>query len=78
LKAHKAGMKKLDSLGHDPGDQLQAMNPAREYGRTLYTGVFYRDPNTEPTYEAQALERQRSAASTARPKAEILDMFVPH
>jgi 2-oxoglutarate/2-oxoacid ferredoxin oxidoreductase subunit beta len=77
LKAHKAGMKKLDALGHDPGDQLQAMNLAREYGKTLYTGVFYRDPNPEQTYEALALERQRSASSTAPSKANILDMFVP-
>jgi 2-oxoglutarate ferredoxin oxidoreductase subunit beta len=77
LKAHKAGMKKLDALGHDPSDQLQAMNLAREYGRTLYTGVFYRDPNPEQTYEALALERQRSASTTAASKADILDMFVP-
>ena len=77
LKAHKAGMKPLSSLGHDPGDQLQAMNLAREYGETLYTGVFYRDPNTEPTFEALALERQRATAPEARPKANILDMFVP-
>jgi 2-oxoglutarate/2-oxoacid ferredoxin oxidoreductase subunit beta len=77
LKAHKAGLKKLDSLGHDPSDQLQAMNLAREYGKTLYTGVFYRDPSPEQTYEVLALERQRSASSTAPSKANILDMFVP-
>jgi 2-oxoglutarate ferredoxin oxidoreductase subunit beta len=77
LKAHKAGMKRLDSFGHDPGDQLQAMNLAREYGRALYTGVFYRDPCPGQTYEALALERQRSAASTASSRADVLDMFVP-
>ena len=77
LKAHKAGMKRLDLLGHDPSDQLQAMNLAREYGKTLYTGVFYRDPRPEQTYEALALERQRMASSTAPSKADILDMFVP-
>ena len=77
LKAHKAGMKKLDSIGHDPADQLQAMNLARDYGRTLHTGVFYRDPNPAPTYEALAQERQRTMSSTAPPRADILDMFVP-
>jgi 2-oxoglutarate ferredoxin oxidoreductase subunit beta len=77
LKAHKAGMKKLDSLGHDPSDQLQAINLAREYGKTLYTGVFYRDPRPEPTYEALAQERQRSASATAASRSNILEMFMP-
>jgi 2-oxoglutarate/2-oxoacid ferredoxin oxidoreductase subunit beta len=77
LKAHKTGMKKLDSLGHDPGDQLQAMNLARDYGKTLYTGVFYRDPDPAPTYEALALERQRGVSASALSRTDILDMFVP-
>jgi 2-oxoglutarate/2-oxoacid ferredoxin oxidoreductase subunit beta len=77
LKAHKAGMKKLDSLGHDPADQLQAMNLAREYGKTLYTGIFYRDPSPDQTYEALAQERQRSASATAASRSNILEMFMP-
>jgi 2-oxoglutarate ferredoxin oxidoreductase subunit beta len=77
LKAHKAGMQRLESIGHDPGDRLLAMAIAREYGRALYTGVFYRDPSPGTTYEQLVAERQHALAPDARPRAEILDMFVP-
>ena len=77
LKAHKAGMVSLTSLGHDPEDRLKAMALAQEYGRSLYTGVFYRDPHPGPTYEQAVTERQRAMAEQAPPRARILDMFVP-
>lgn len=76
LKAHKASTRPLDSVGHDSTDRLQAMKLAEEYGQTLYTGVFYRDPEPEPTYEALAAERERSRMASAPSRAKILDMFV--
>lgn len=77
LKAHKSGMQKLTALGHDPADRLRAMALAQEYGRTLYTGVFYRDPAPDSTYEAAVAERHRALAGTAVPREQILETFVP-
>ncbi len=77
LKAHKAAMQPLASLGHDPSDRLKAMALASEYGEKLYTGVFYRNPDPPPTFEAQARRRQEEAKAQARPKERILDMFRP-
>jgi 2-oxoglutarate ferredoxin oxidoreductase subunit beta len=76
LKVHKTGMKRLAAIEHDPADRLKAMALAQEYGRTLYTGVFYRDPSPPPTYEELVAERQQVLARQARPRADILDMFV--
>ena len=78
LKAHKASMKSLVSLGHDPASRLAALDLAGRYGEELYTGVFYRDPNPEPTFEAQAAERLRTLATPAPSRARILEMFEPH
>ncbi|MFN8094189.1 MAG: 2-oxoacid:ferredoxin oxidoreductase subunit beta [Vicinamibacteria bacterium] len=77
LKAHKSGMQTLASLGHDPTDRLKAMALASEYGTKLYTGVFYRNPQPPPTYEAEAKRRQAEASASARPKERILEMFRP-
>jgi 2-oxoglutarate ferredoxin oxidoreductase subunit beta len=77
LKAHKSGMQTLASLGHDPTDRLKAMALASEYGTKLYTGVFYRNPEPPPTYEAEARRRQEEAGASARPKERILEMFRP-
>jgi 2-oxoglutarate ferredoxin oxidoreductase subunit beta len=75
LKAHKAVMQPLASLGHDPADRLKAMALASEYGQKLYTGVFYRNPEPPPTFEAQARKRQEETRSQARPRERILEMF---
>jgi 2-oxoglutarate ferredoxin oxidoreductase subunit beta len=77
LKAHKGMMQTLASLGHDPADRLKAMALASEYGHKLYTGVFYRNPEPPPTYEAEARRRQEEAKAQARPKDRILEMFRP-
>jgi len=77
LKAHKAGMRGLGSMGHDPTDLMKAMERAREYGRALYTGVFYRNPEPGPTYEDEARNRHEALRSTALPKEKILDLFLP-
>ena len=75
LKAHKTSMQTLASVGHDPGDRLKAMALASEYGHKLYTGVFYRNPEPPPTYEAEARARQQETLALARPRHEILEMF---
>ncbi len=77
LKAQKGILQPLASLGHDPSDRLKAMALASEYGQKLYTGVFYRNPDPPPTFEAQARRRQEEAKAQARPKDRILDMFRP-
>jgi 2-oxoglutarate ferredoxin oxidoreductase subunit beta len=77
LKAHKAGMKTLASLGHDPTDRLKAMDLAQDYGTRLYTGVFYRNPSPGPTYMAAVRERQEAMKKSAGPREAILDSFRP-
>jgi 2-oxoglutarate ferredoxin oxidoreductase subunit beta len=77
LKVHKTTMQTLASLGHDPADRLKAMALASEYGHKLYTGVFYRNPEPPPTYEAEARRRQEETRDQARPKERILEMFRP-
>jgi 2-oxoglutarate/2-oxoacid ferredoxin oxidoreductase subunit beta len=76
LKAHKAHMKPLASLAHDSSDALKAMGLAQDYGRELYTGVFYRNPSPPPTYEAQVRERQAALSAGAPPRERVLDMFL--
>jgi 2-oxoglutarate ferredoxin oxidoreductase subunit beta len=75
LKAHKQHMQSLENLGHDPADRIHAMALAQEYGRTLYAGVFYRDPAPPPTFEALVRERQERLRGSALPRARILDLF---
>ena len=60
LKTQRARMRKLEAEGHDASNRLRAMELAQEYGRMLYTGVFYRNPNPPPTYESQIRERQQN------------------
>ena len=78
VKAQKAKMKTLASLGHDPSDQLAAMDLARAYGTELYTGVFYRNPAPQSTMDSLVLERQQQLAAGALPRERILDLFVQH
>ncbi len=76
LKAQKTAMKSLEKLGHDPTNRLKAMALAAEYGRELYTGIFYRDPDSVPTFESAATERERSLQSGAPVRANVLEQFV--
>jgi 2-oxoglutarate ferredoxin oxidoreductase subunit beta len=76
LKQHKARMKTLVSLGHDPADRLKAMGLAQDYGRELYTGVFYRNPEPTPTYDALVRERQAALRPGSLARERILDLFV--
>ena len=57
----------LASIGHDSADRITAMELAQEYGETLYTGVFYRDPNPGPTYDEAVAHRQEQLAAKATP-----------
>ncbi len=77
LKAQKATMKALESVGHDPADRLHAMALAQEYGKQLYTGIFYREPNPSPSYTDSVLELRKQVRTTALPKHRILEMFLP-
>ncbi len=77
LKMQKGRIKKLDSLGHDPANRLDAMRLAADYGRELYTGIFYKDPEIVPTYEQAVLDRRAAMTTAARPRLQILDAFVP-
>ncbi|MEW5982945.1 MAG: 2-oxoacid:ferredoxin oxidoreductase subunit beta [Acidobacteriota bacterium] len=75
LKAQKAVMQKLETLGHDPADRLAAMALAQEYGTKLYTGVFYRNPHPEPTFEGLARARHEELGAGTHPRAEVLNVF---
>jgi 2-oxoglutarate ferredoxin oxidoreductase subunit beta len=77
LKAQKERMQRLDKLGHDSKDRLQAMALAAEYGTKLYTGIFYRKPEPDQTYEDAVQSLRSQLGKNARPKAEILSMFRP-
>jgi 2-oxoglutarate ferredoxin oxidoreductase subunit beta len=76
IRAHKTRMKRLESLGHDPADQLRALDLARSYGTELYTGVFYRDPSPPPTYDQLVRLRQAEQAKHAQPRERVLDGFL--
>ncbi|MCC7013140.1 MAG: 2-oxoacid:ferredoxin oxidoreductase subunit beta [Planctomycetes bacterium] len=76
IKAHKAAMKALDSVKHDPTNLLAALERAQSYGHELWTGVFYRNPNPPPTYEALVRERQEALSKNASPRERILDQFL--
>ncbi len=76
LKAHKTKMKTLASLGHDSTNQLAAMDLARAYGKELYTGVFYRNPNPPPSYESLVKLRQAEQSKKVRARHQILEAYL--
>jgi len=78
LKAQKARMQSLSSLGHDPADRARATELAREYGEKLYTGVFYRNPNPPPTYGEGVALRHEVLQKQAVPRQDILKRFLPN
>ena len=76
IKVHKATMKKLADMGHDPTSRLQALDRAQSYGSELLTGVYFRDPSPPPTLGALVRQRQDSMMADAPPRERILDAFV--
>jgi 2-oxoglutarate ferredoxin oxidoreductase subunit beta len=77
LRAQKERMQRLEELKHDPSNRMQAMALAAEYGTKLYTGIFYKKPDPDPTYEGLVKELRAEHGKTSRPKAQILDLFLP-
>ncbi len=65
LKTQRRRMRKLEDEKHDPADRLRAMDLAQHYGDILYTGVFYRNPEPPPTYEALVGQRQQDLSGAA-------------
>jgi 2-oxoglutarate ferredoxin oxidoreductase subunit beta len=76
VKAQKAQMKALSSLGHDPTNLVKAFDMSQAYGTELYTGVFYKNPNPPPTQDALVTERQKALMAGAPPREKILDLFL--
>jgi len=76
VKEQKARMKKLSDLGHDPTNRIRAMELASEYGTSLYTGVFYRNPNPPQTYDSLMSAQQKELAPKARPLTDLLPATV--
>jgi len=72
LKTQRARMHKLEAEGHDATNRIRAIELAQEYGRTLYTGVFYRNPTPPPTYESLVRERQQDLSGEASTLEHLL------
>jgi 2-oxoglutarate ferredoxin oxidoreductase subunit beta len=72
VKIQKSKMKKLSDLGHDSTNRIRAMELASEYGTSLYTGVFYRNPNPPDTYDSYIKNLQKELAPQARPLDRLL------
>ncbi len=62
MKAQRARLRPLAAEGHDATNRIRAMELAQDYGRTLYTGVFYRNPEPPPTYDGGIRSLQKSLA----------------
>ncbi len=75
LRVHKQKMKSLKDLSHDATDRLKAMALAQEYGTSLHTGVFYRNPEPPPTFESAVKDLQQRLRPEAHLRVDILKMF---
>lgn len=74
-KDHRAQMQPLAALGHDATDRIRAMDLAQQYGSTLHTGVFYRNPSPPPTFDAQVRDRQAGLGAAHPARARAVDRF---
>lgn len=77
LKAQKSRIRKLQDIGHDPTNRIRAIELAQEYGRTLYTGIFYQNPNPPPSYSDEVKRLNKQLNSQAKSPHEMLDLFIP-
>jgi len=73
LKTQKKRMRRLEDEGHDPANRIRAMELAQAYGETLYTGVFYRNPQPPPTYGTLIRERQQALAGEELAMAQFVE-----
>jgi 2-oxoglutarate ferredoxin oxidoreductase subunit beta len=72
MKVQKSKMRKLEVEGHDVTNRIRAMELAADYGKTLYTGVFYRNPNPPPTYGDEVAKLQQEMKPKALPMEQLL------
>ena len=75
LKQHKADMTPLAALGHGTSNRLAAMALAQEYGKVLYTGVLYRDPDPGPTFEDAVQTRHEALSASRDNRDRVLERF---
>ena len=76
LKAQKATMQTLESLGHDPADVLAAMGLAQALRREAVHGRVLPQPGAGARRSrALARERQESHGAPPRPRHAVLDVF---
>ncbi len=64
IKIQKTRMRKLSDEGHSSSNLPGAIALAQTYQDTLYTGVFYRNPNPPRTYESEVLALRSRFQST--------------
>jgi len=76
VKAHRAQMKSLKSLNHDPTNRLAAMDLAQRYGHELHTGIFYQNPSPPPTLDALVRERKAALNGKGMPRQQIFDLLL--
>jgi 2-oxoglutarate ferredoxin oxidoreductase subunit beta len=76
LRAHKEHMVALPSLQHDPTNHLEALRLAADYGKELYTGVLYRNPDPPPAYDQLVRERQAELSAQAPQRENVLEAFL--
>ena len=76
VKEHRARAKPLKSLNHDPTNRLAAMDLAQAYGRELYTGIFYKNPDPPPTLDSLVRERQHELDGEGHERERIFDLLI--
>jgi len=59
------------------GVQALLAQREQEYGRSLHTGVYFRDPAPRPTYDAAVRERRAALGAAAPSRRQVLDRFRP-
>ncbi len=75
MKEQRAALRPLLAEGHDGSDRIKGMDLAQQYGRTLHTGVFYRNPTPPPTYDQLVRERQADQGKDQPDRRRALDRF---
>ena len=56
--------------------RVAALTVAERQSEELYSGVFYKNPNPPPTYDALLRERQNTLAPKAVAREHLLDAYV--
>ncbi len=75
LLTHKSNMKLLDKMGHDQTNRGAAFELAQSYGEALHVGVFYKNPEPPPSYDALVRGRQKELAGKAQAMDHLLDAY---